>query len=107
MTIEDRDVLSLTADAIAGWVEDHDDMLRGLVALRVLGVHAEQAIQAVLSIPEVQVLRISFELFSLLAEDSGVDSRILLRRASSGAHVRSLDAAVFGEALLSDGSGQR
>ena len=99
MSVEDRNCLSLTAQAIAAWVDCHRDVLTGLIALRGLGADAEEAVEAVLAVRELRVLRYSVGLFDALARGDGVEPSALLRTASSAVLVRGLEAALFGRDL--------
>lgn len=97
MTIGNEDVVSLTARAVAAWVDGHVDLLAGLVALRALGADADRAVQEVLAVRELRKLSLSLELFELLA-GSGRDLGHLLLDAAPSAHVRLLATALVGGA---------
>ena len=96
MTIEEQGVLSLTANAVLAWVDAHADLLDGLVALRALGAQADDAIEAVLAVREIRVLRGSVDLFEVLAGGRGANAWLVLGSAGSDAHVDALAAALFG-----------
>lgn len=94
MTIEDRDVLSLTARAVAAWVDEHVDLLVGLAALRGLGAEADRAVDEVLAVRELRKVSLSVDLFDLLATGNDQDAGRLLLEAGPPAHVRLLATAL-------------
>ena len=94
MHIEHRDVLSLTARAVAAWVGDHVDLLAGLAALRSLGAEADRAVDEVLAVRELRKVSLSVDLFRLLAAGTDQDAGRLLLEAGPPAQVRLLATAL-------------
>ena len=94
MHIESGDTLCLTARALGRWVEEHAELLEGVVALRALGPGAAQAVREVLAVREVRRGRLSLELFLLLADER--DAWRLLGSVLSAKQVSCLRIAVLG-----------
>lgn len=79
------------------WIEEHDELLCGLVALRDLGFEAEDATSAVLAIREVRKFTLSWQMCELLAEDDGIDFDAALAETFPVAIVNHLRYALFGD----------
>lgn len=61
---------------LRGWLIQHDEMLRGLHALRRLG--ADEAVAAIEALQEVRKVRLSWELWEMLLDGEGIDADALL-----------------------------
>lgn len=79
----------------ARWVEEHHDLLVGLRALRRLGPVAADAIEAVMELPPVRRLRLSWELAVALAESEGRDGRESLVELIGAENVELVEVALF------------
>jgi hypothetical protein len=89
--------LRATAMAIGAWAQEHDDLLGGLQALRLLGPGAAPALEAVLAVRELRRARLSFEIFEVLAEGTGLDPRALLDEVVSEPVVQRFRSAIYGQ----------
>ncbi len=66
------------AKTLSDWLTDYDSLLGGVVALRRLGVEADDAVRAVLTVPVLRRMRLGWELWEALVEGEGEDPEILL-----------------------------
>jgi hypothetical protein len=71
-------------EALAAWIGRDGDVVEALVALRRLGAEGADALQAVLSVRRVAMLRASWQLWEALAEGDGEDPEKLLVRGPAG-----------------------
>ncbi len=92
-----------TAALLAAWLEEHQDLLRGLIALEALGADAQDAVLAVRELPMVQVVRLSWELWASFTAADGADPEVLLLQHAEPVLVCLGRKALFGNrpALLS------
>ena len=90
-----------SAALFAQWVGQHADLLRGLRALRDLGADGEEAVEAVLALPEVRFFKVSWELWALLAHDQGINTESLLLQHVSREALDLAGAALLGHPRLS------
>lgn len=72
-----------TAALLAAWLEEQQELLRDLIALRALGAGAQEAVQAVLELPKVRVARLSWKLWASFTAADGVDPEALLLQHAS------------------------
>ena len=68
-------------EALAAWIARDGDLVEALVALRRLGSEGADALQAMLSVRRVAMLRASWQLWEALAEGDGEDPEELLVKA--------------------------
>lgn len=87
-----------TASLIASTVEELEDVLVGLTALRSLGECAESAIAAVLDVPEVKQLRLSWELLEALMLGEGLEPEPVLESVLDPDWREYARAALLGDA---------
>ncbi len=87
-----------TAAALAELVQEAADVLFGLRALRQLDSPNDRAIEAVLAIPEVNRVRLGWELLEVLSEGAGIDSEALI-----GSFLDPYDMHLAREALWASG----
>lgn len=80
---------------IGEWVVAYEDLLRGLSSLRELGSDASGAVDAVMQVRPLLVLRLSWQLLQVLAADDGYDWDVLVARALSVELIQLVEAAVF------------
>jgi hypothetical protein len=92
------------AETLDGWLAGHDDLLRGLAALRELGDDGFSAVTAVLVVPEVRKLRLGWELWEAMAEGEGKDPEVLLLDAIPLSRIELGRAALWGETALGETS---
>lgn len=85
-----------TAALLAAWLEEHQELLRGLAAIRAFGRDADDAVQAVLNLRKIQVARASWELWASFTKADGVDPETLLLQHVSVEAMRLGKAALFG-----------
>lgn len=69
-----------SAELLGTWIDRHLGLLRGLAELRDLGGQASSAVSAVLDVREIRRIRLSWELWTALAEGGGADVEALLVR---------------------------
>jgi len=73
-----KDLWALGATTLAGWLADNRDMLDGLLGLRELGERGAAAVEVVLSLREVQKIRVAWELWEAVVVADGGDPERLL-----------------------------
>jgi hypothetical protein len=54
------DEFSRALDRLAEWIDGHRDVLIGLIALRDLGAPADAAVEAVVAVPEILTIKLSY-----------------------------------------------
>lgn len=82
--------------AASRWMDEQRDVLVGLRALRALGSDATPAVDAVMELPSVRRLLLSWELAVSLAESEGRDGRDALVDLLGVDDVELIEAAAFG-----------
>ena len=87
-----------TAALLAACLEAHQELLRGLSALRALEPEADEAVQAILTLRGVRVVCLSWELWASFVGADGDDPDRLLLDHASGELVRLGKEALFGRA---------
>lgn len=85
------------ATTLAEWLDDHQAVLRGVVALRELGDEAYPAVTASLLIPTLRRMRAGWELWEALADGEGLDPEALLFEAAPIQLIALGHAAFWGE----------
>lgn len=85
-----------TAALLAAWVEEHQELLRGLIAVRALEPEAHAAVQAILNVPKIRVVRLSWELWASFTRADGANPDTLLLGCASDELVRLGKSALFG-----------
>lgn len=88
------------ARTLGTWLGDHEDLLRGVAALRELGDQAFTAVTAVLVVPEIRKLRLGWELWEAMAEGQGLDPEVLLLEATPLGLIELGHEALYGEGLF-------
>lgn len=86
----------MSRSAAAAWVDELHDILAGLRALRDMGQRAEDAVEAVLALPDIRRLRLTWELAVELADEDGRVGRQEMVRLLGPERVWLIEAAVFG-----------
>ncbi len=86
-----------SAEAIADCIGDVEDILIGLNALRSLGSEAEPAVAAVLRVPTLTRLRLSWELLEALMLGDGLEPEGLLEEVLEPEWREYARAALMGE----------
>lgn len=82
--------------SITRWIARHDDLIDGLNALRDLGDEAAEAVEAVISVPQVLCMRLGLELWEALVVSDGDDPDRILLEALSARQLRDLRDALWG-----------
>jgi hypothetical protein len=85
-----------TAALLAAWIEEHQELLRGLSALRALGPEADEAVQSVLKLRKLRTARLSWELWASFTTADGFDADALLLEYASIEAVRLGRMALLG-----------
>jgi hypothetical protein len=62
-----------TAAMVAEAITEHDEIIQGIEGLRALGEPGAVALEAVLAIPSVRKMILSWQFIEALAEGDGVD----------------------------------
>lgn len=88
-----------TAALLAAWLEEHQELLRGLVAIRALGPEAGEAVHSVLKLRKVRTAQLSWELWASFSTADGFDVDALLLEHASIEAVGLGKAALFGNDL--------
>jgi hypothetical protein len=88
--------------ALVEWVDKDAALLRALVALRRLGDEGVDAVEEVLAVPRVAVLRWSWNLWAALVEGSGGDAEDLLLEVLPLHVLEQARWALWGEEWSSD-----
>ncbi len=86
-----------TAAVLAAWLEEHQDLLRGLLAIRALEPEAHEAVQAVLNVQKIRVVRLSWELWASFTRADAADPDALLLDHVPEEMVRLGKDALFGK----------
>lgn len=86
-----------TAALLAAWLEEHQDLLRGLIAVRALEPETDTAVQAVLNLRKVRVVRLSWELWASFTRADAADPDALLLDYVSDEPMRLGKDALFGK----------
>jgi hypothetical protein len=90
------------ASTLAEWLEDHEAVLNGIVALRELGDEAYPAVTACLLVPRLRRMRHGWQLWEALADGEGVDAEVLLFDAAPARLIAVGHAAFWGETEFYD-----
>lgn len=85
-----------TARALKRCVDEQLDVMSGLTALRELGPSAEAAVEAVLTVPEVRRLALSWALLEVMMVREDLDSDALLAQVFDPKLLALAHAALFG-----------
>ncbi len=78
-----------SAENIAEWIRNYEDLIYGVSAFREMGPVAERALVEATEMPDVRRLRLSWELLEALMEGEGLDPEATRRRFSSRSCTRS------------------
>ncbi len=62
-----------SAENIAEWIRNYEDLMYGVAAFREMGTVAEHILGEVVALPDVRRLRLSWELLEALMEGEGLD----------------------------------
>lgn len=66
--------------ALGRLLDEHEDVLEGLVGLRELGPAVADAVAAVMASRDLRRLRLSWELFDAVVADEGLDPEVVLKQ---------------------------